>query len=123
VEVVRQPLSVPPPVESIVICPGVLVVIVIFIPAIKLPTTHSVELAIRSCPWVEGAVLIPVPPLPIANGFVSVKEVKDGVVVTLRVTFPVKAPPPVKLVPAMTCVELETLLLNVVQSVEERNPD
>ena len=84
---------------------------------LSIPEKVSEELAVRVLP--PPIVRVPVEEVMVR----PFKEVTDGVVVTVRVTFPVKAPPPVKLAPAMTCVELETLLLNIVQSAEERNPD
>ena len=55
-------------------------------------------------------------------GLMLLIVVNEGVEVTLSVTFPVKAPPPVKLVPAITWVEEETLLLKIVQSAADKKP-
>ena len=79
----------------------------ILLPATNVPTIQEVPDATRNWPFAVGAVEVPVPPLDIASGCVSASEVKLGVVVTFNVTFPVSAPPPVRFVPAMTCVPLE----------------
>ena len=46
-------------------------------------------------------------------GLMLLIVVNEGVEVTLSVTFPVKAPPPVKLVPAITWVELGVMPFQV----------
>lgn len=63
--------------------------------------------------------MIPVPPFPTVKAFVSVREVNDGVVVTFTVTL-FEDDESVILVPA---VKAETLLLNVVKSADDKNPD
>ena len=52
-------------VSAIVILPGVVVVMVMLVPATKFPGVYlaPVESAIRSWPWTVGKVEVPVPPL------------------------------------------------------------
>ena len=78
------PLMLVPPWE-IVICPGVVVLMVMLVPATKLVGPYLVPLpsAARICPWVLGAVEVPVPPLPGVKAVVKVKPLKVGVEVVV----------------------------------------
>ena len=68
--------------------------------------------------WVFVKVTVPVAD----DTEIPVPATAERTPLFVRVTFPVRAPPPTSPVPAMTWVELETLVLNVTQSADDRYP-
>jgi hypothetical protein len=73
---VKAELPEPPPLAATVICPAVVVVMVMLLPATRLPTPQPEPAAIKSWPLLTGAVLVPVPPLVMGSMPVTSLELK-----------------------------------------------